>query len=289
MSCGIYKIENLKNGMIYIGQSVNIERRWAAHRCAAKQDKNNYPLYSDIRLYGEKNFSFEIVEFCEKEELDAREVYWIEKYNSYNNGYNNTLGGSDVQGEKNPRALLTRDMVYDIRQMYNNHIPFREVYQKYKDIISERGLQKVWHYETWLDICPEVYTEENKRWHSTNSKSMKQSSLSNEEKACSKIEIDKIKELYQNGYNYRQIAKFVNRSPSVVRKYCLNQESKYDKPSKTRCPIRNIETGILFPSQAAAAKWANCDRHVFSSHKNDSSFPIGTIPTTQKPAHWVWL
>lgn len=289
MSCGIYKIENLKNGMVYIGQSVNIERRWIAHRCAANKNKDNYSLHSDIRLYGLENFSFEIIELCEKEMLNEREIWWINQYNSYKDGYNNTSGGSNVSGENNPRALLTKEMVYDIRQMYNNHIPFRQVYQQYKDIISKRGLQKVWHHETWLDICPEVYTEENKQWHATNAKSIAQPSLSNEEKSCSKEEIDKMRELYKKGYNYNQIAKIVDRSSGVVRKYCLNQEGHYDKPTKTRCPIKNIETGILFPSQAAAAKWANCDRHVFSSHKNDSSFPIGTIPTTQKPAHWVWL
>lgn len=51
-----------------------------------------------------------------------------------------------VQGENNPRALLTEAMVYEIRQMYNHQIPFRDAYA---DKISKRGFQKVWHFETW--------------------------------------------------------------------------------------------------------------------------------------------
>ena len=60
----------------------------------------------------------------------------------------------------------------EIRNMYNNLIPFREAYEKYKDIILKRGFQKVWQGETWSDVMPEVYTEENKKFHRTKSKSL---------------------------------------------------------------------------------------------------------------------
>ena len=102
---GIYKIENLINGKVYIGQSVNTSERWLAHKEVLTMPSHAYelkkPLYKDMRKYGIENFSFEIIEECDREKLNEREIYWIEKYNSYyfdknNNGYNLTRGGDAV-------------------------------------------------------------------------------------------------------------------------------------------------------------------------------------------------
>lgn len=93
---GIYKIKNLINGKCYIGQSKNIESRWADHKAAIYNDRQptyNYPLYKAIRKYGLTNFSFEVIEECSVEDLNTREIFWIEYYNSYNNGYNQICSG----------------------------------------------------------------------------------------------------------------------------------------------------------------------------------------------------
>lgn len=90
---GIYKITNKINGHFYIGQSIQIEKRWSNHKIAAfnKLDKGyEYPLYRAIRKYGLENFDFEIIEECSKEQLNERENYWI-KY--YQPTYNQTEGG----------------------------------------------------------------------------------------------------------------------------------------------------------------------------------------------------
>ena len=95
--CGIYKIENLINNKCYIGQSVNIKRRWKDHKEASKNIKNknyDYPLYKAIRKYGLENFSFEILEKCSENLLNEKEKYWIKYFNSYNNGYNQNEGGN---------------------------------------------------------------------------------------------------------------------------------------------------------------------------------------------------
>ena len=100
---GIYKIENLINGKVYIGQSIDIKDRWHRHKLYAKKQYSNdgkryyQHLYNAMRKYGLNNFSFEVLEETSEEELDDKEKYWIEYYNSYETGYNNTRGGESGQ------------------------------------------------------------------------------------------------------------------------------------------------------------------------------------------------
>lgn len=101
---GIYKIENLINGRIYIGQSKNIKRRWRDHKFYIKSEeykerKKKPPLYLDMELYGLENFSFSILKQCRIQDLNKLEKEYIKLYNSYikwdgSNGYNLTRGGS---------------------------------------------------------------------------------------------------------------------------------------------------------------------------------------------------
>lgn len=95
---GIYKITNIINNQVYIGQSINIEMRWQQHIYEGTHQRKNSKLYAAMNKYGIQNFMFEVLEECPLEQsyLDIREQYWIEYYNSYNNGYNMTIGG---QGE----------------------------------------------------------------------------------------------------------------------------------------------------------------------------------------------
>lgn len=135
---GIYIIKNKINDYVYIGQAYDIERRWKKHRaigkqgCSTKYIEYNNQIHTAMRELGRDNFYLEVLEKCNKELLNEREKYWIRYYNSYKNGYNATEGGdflnTDNSGEHNGRALLTEEDVYYIRECYNNHIPFREVY-----------------------------------------------------------------------------------------------------------------------------------------------------------------
>ena len=82
---GIYKIENLTNHKVYVGQSVHIERRWTEH-C---QPSSKSLVGKVIQKYGKENFSFQILEECQIEQLNQKEKYYIEFYNSVvPNGYN---------------------------------------------------------------------------------------------------------------------------------------------------------------------------------------------------------
>lgn len=94
---GIYKITNLKNGKVYIGQSRQTEKRWQQHKTKAKfleEEKWYNPLYLDMNSIGIDNFLFEVIEECTIEELNEKEEYWIKYYNSQEDGYNITSGGN---------------------------------------------------------------------------------------------------------------------------------------------------------------------------------------------------
>lgn len=91
----IYKITNQKNGMVYIGSSIEVERRWRQHKEASINEKDhhyNYPLMIAFREFGIANFTFEIVDTLPtwKAMIEA-EHNWIIKENCVNpNGYNQT-------------------------------------------------------------------------------------------------------------------------------------------------------------------------------------------------------
>lgn len=96
---GIYCIENIINNKKYIGQSVNIEYRLKKHLQKLKNNNHeNKHLQNSFNKYGEHSFTSYIVEECLKDELNDKEIYWIEKMNSYNDGYNLTKGGGGVRG-----------------------------------------------------------------------------------------------------------------------------------------------------------------------------------------------
>jgi len=96
MSCGIYKITN-PNNRIYIGQSKNIVNRWNQHKY--QYGKNNIILSRSILKYGYEKHKFEIIENCSVDELNQKEIYWINYYKSNyklypeNNGLNLSDGG----------------------------------------------------------------------------------------------------------------------------------------------------------------------------------------------------
>lgn len=99
---GIYKITNKINNKCYIGQSKNISKRWKNHKNSAynpNEKSYNYPLYRAFRKYGLENFSFEILEECSIKDLNQKEKYYINKFNSFFNGYNLTLGGDGAGNE----------------------------------------------------------------------------------------------------------------------------------------------------------------------------------------------
>lgn len=91
----IYKITNQKNGMVYIGSSIEVERRWRQHKEASINEKDhhyNYPLMVAFREFGIANFTFEVIDTLPTwEAMIEAEHNWILKENCVvPNGYNQT-------------------------------------------------------------------------------------------------------------------------------------------------------------------------------------------------------
>lgn len=96
---GIYRITNDINGRMYIGQSVRMRERVLCHFSNLRRNAHqNQILQKDFNKYGVKNFTVDVLEFCEEYKLDEREIYYNNKYNTYyfdenSNGYNLYLCG----------------------------------------------------------------------------------------------------------------------------------------------------------------------------------------------------
>ena len=93
---GIYKITNLNNNMCYIGQAVDIASRWKEHaKCGLGIDTPaGNKLYAAMKSDGIWNFSWELLEKCDRVDLDEKEKYYISLYQSYEFGYNSNKGNS---------------------------------------------------------------------------------------------------------------------------------------------------------------------------------------------------
>lgn len=94
---GIYKITCTVTGKIYIGSSVNIRKRWNAHRSYLNRNVHPNPsLQNAWNKYGEFGFIFELLEEVQPEELITREQYWLDMLKPYvdNGGFNVALYAS---------------------------------------------------------------------------------------------------------------------------------------------------------------------------------------------------
>jgi group I intron endonuclease len=101
---GIYKITS-PNKKIYIGQSVNIKKRWNQYQTIQKTGIGRH-IYNSLKKYGPENHTFEIIEECSLEQLNEREIYWINFYNSLNEGLNLTDGGSNGKHTEETKDII---------------------------------------------------------------------------------------------------------------------------------------------------------------------------------------
>lgn len=113
MNGKIYLITNLINGKKYVGQTImTLNQRWSKH-INRSRESNPTGIAAAIKKYGKENFSMELIATCAIDDLNQLEKYYIQKYNTFKEGYNLTLGGEG-------RQLLNLDE--------------QEVIEKYKEL-----------------------------------------------------------------------------------------------------------------------------------------------------------
>jgi len=157
---GIYKITNPK-GLIYIGQSVNIKKRWAVYnrmRC-----KGQPHLYNSFKKYGVGNHIFEIIEECSPNNLLKREQYWIENYNSIKEGMNCRIegkGGYDSEETRKKKSIARL-----------GHKPSKETGEK----IAKSKMGHECYTDEWRENIRQANTGRiiTKKWRENMSKSMR--------------------------------------------------------------------------------------------------------------------
>lgn len=93
-ACGIYKLTHTETGIAYIGQARDIKTRWSDHcKCALGIDTPvTSTLYAFMREKGVDNFTFEVLEKCSAAELNEKEKFYIDLYQTYDFGLNGNKG-----------------------------------------------------------------------------------------------------------------------------------------------------------------------------------------------------
>ena len=114
----IYKITNIQNNKVYIGQSIRpIEQRFKRHINDALNNKLDTHFARAIRKYGKENFSLEIIDTAQsQDELNKKERYWIQYYNSVEEGYNETdaiskCGGNTYQSKTEEEMEVIKEKI----------------------------------------------------------------------------------------------------------------------------------------------------------------------------------
>lgn len=161
----IYKVTNKVNGKIYIGLTTfTIFKRMRGHYNSSKTPKFHFHLA--LKKYNEEDFVWEVIDRCESgqyDDLKEMEVAWINYYDSYNNGYNSTLGGEGILGCQNTRteesnlkiAKLTKKEVFSIIKMYNNtDLPLAVIGDNFS--VSAGAVFDIVKKKTWVKITKDI-------------------------------------------------------------------------------------------------------------------------------------
>ena len=154
----IYQITNLINGKIYIGQTNNIQKRWANHRC---NNDPNMVIARALRKYGIDNFKFEVLlRGLTPDEANQKEIELIKEKNSLvPYGYNVATGGKRMDGASrlgadNSNAHLTEEEAQYI--LDNRDKPMYVLYDLFCDKISYESFKKIYHHQTYTNLTTTV-------------------------------------------------------------------------------------------------------------------------------------
>lgn len=272
----IYKIMNQKNGLIYIGQTVQtFKRRMRSHISHLQAGTHhNELLQRAYNKYGIDVFKFEIIETCDKEILDERERYWINFYDSTNHakGYNFESGGN-VLKKHSPETIqkfihssrgknnkLTKEQVAEIKKSIINGSSFKEISKEYGVTIS--CVYRIKNLENWQYVAPEF----NDKLIATDTSRRVQSMSVNDIESCKKRLLDS-ETAYtlsnEYGIDYRRFSKIFEKEISQVRSDLKSAKELARKLFMKNESVKDIltKTGLTYPQYKRATKGLEEIRH----------------------------
>jgi hypothetical protein len=161
MTIGIYALVFENTDMVYIGQSDNIERRYSEHLQKLNNGKGSKKLQNAFNSFGTPKFH--VLKSCSIDVLDTLEIEYISEFNSYDEGFNSTLGGHVwyLRGDSNTNSKYLCSSIEEVFEFIgdNPQVPLTDIAKKYgvgygtlMDIVKGRG-------HVWLkEVNPDMYT-----------------------------------------------------------------------------------------------------------------------------------
>ena len=151
MKKSIYKIENIINHKVYIGQTNNVKRRFSEHKARGYGNEGQKKLYRAFNKYGIENFTFSIIE-TDIENYDEKEQYRIKYYDSIENGYNISEGGEHppvMCKEEHPMAVHTQkdidNIIYLLKETSTSTKDIAKITGYNISSINRINLGELWH------------------------------------------------------------------------------------------------------------------------------------------------
>lgn len=228
---GIYKITNLLDGKIYIGQSKNIKARWAKHRECARNGSKNTRLYQAMQKDGLENFSFEIVELCPIEQLNEREWYYICQFNSLNEEY-----GYNMSTKANLQRKFTKEQVEEVQNLLKNSTlknkEIAEMFDASRTWVSLVNKGELWYNKNLEYPLRPLVDNKKKEWRCCDcGQQVSKGAIHCPECAkkyrrkkslCSEITREELKDLIRT-MPFMQIGKMFGVADNTVRKWCIRK------------------------------------------------------------------
>lgn len=197
----IYKITNLVNNKIYIGQTINsIDKRFKQHLSQVNCANICSALYSAFTKYGKENFIIESIVSGEysREELNELEIFYIKKFDSLSpNGYNLQSGGNSFM------------VVESVKKQTSEKLKGREITWKAK--VSE-GLKKIWLNKEYREKQILQRHKKRGRYREGIQKPLRIN-----------LNVELINKMYANGDTVYKIAKYFNVSFYTIKKRIRNE------------------------------------------------------------------
>jgi group I intron endonuclease len=210
----IYCITNNTNNKVYIGQTrQTVRRRFMSHVWEAEREDIRFDtkLNRAIQKYGRNAFSITEIHKCGIDELDKWEIYFIDKYDSYKNGYNSTLGGSGALGT--PRTDEVKQKIREFQVEYNKNPEIR--------ILKS------------IQMTGKSHPQYNKLGNNSPNYGIVRDKTINTYQT-----INEIRNRKANGESSFELSKIYNKSVKTINNYCGPDFDYLGSPSSTNCSIK---------------------------------------------------